>query len=210
MDEQTTVTTVMALNEEQTTNGAEAAILFSEPYTVKMAISGTADFLFHRWNNENVAEKAKASKNSKAKKTDNLESYVYRLENGELAIPGEYLRQSIINAAKYRQDPRSPRKSAMDLYKAGVVSLTQLGSIGKKKWDYEDRRRAVIQRSGITRVRPALRVGWKASFDLMVLLPEYIDLAMLLDTATNAGRLIGLGDFRPTYGRFMVTSVSAI
>lgn len=202
--------TVMALNAEQTTNGAEAEILFSEPYTVRFTISGTADFLFHRWNNENVAEKAKASKNSKAKKTDNLESYVYRLDNGELAIPGEYLRQSIINAAKYRQDPRSSRKSAMDLYKAGVVSLTQLGSIGKKKWDYEDRRRAVVQRSGITRVRPALRAGWEASFDLMVLLPEYIDLPTLLDTATNAGRLVGVGDFRPTYGRFIVTNVSHV
>ena len=27
-------------------------------------------------------------------------------------------------AAKFRQDPRSQRKSAMDLYKAGVVPLT--------------------------------------------------------------------------------------
>jgi hypothetical protein len=199
--------TEIGLNEEQTTNGAETEILFSQPYTVQVTIAGTADFLFHRWDNENVAEKAKASKNSKAKKTDNLESYVYRLGNGELGIPGEYLRQSIINAAKYRQDPRSPRKSAMDLFKAGVVSLTKVAGLGKKKWDYEDRRRAVIQRSGITRVRPALLAGWKARFELMVLLPEYIDLSMLLDTATNAGRLIGVGDFRPTYGRFQVVNV---
>ena len=58
-------------------------------------------------------EKAKAAKNSKAKKTDNLETYVYRCDNGNLGIPGEYLRGSVINAAKYRQDPRSPRASAV-------------------------------------------------------------------------------------------------
>jgi hypothetical protein len=97
--------------------------------------------LFHRWNNEAVAEKAGSAKGSKGKKTDNVESYVYRLPNNEIGLPGEYLRQSIINAAKFKQDPRSTRKSAVDLYKAGIVSMTELGSLGKTKWDYLDRRR---------------------------------------------------------------------
>jgi hypothetical protein len=71
----------------------------------------------------------------KAKKTDDLESYVYRCDDYTIGVPGEYFRQSIINAAKFRQDPRSPRKSAMDLYKAGIVSLTELSSLGKSTWD---------------------------------------------------------------------------
>jgi hypothetical protein len=198
------------LREDQVTNGAEEAISFSEPYSVSVTIAGTSDLLFHRWNDAAVAEKAKAAKNSKAKKTDTVENYVYRLESGELAIPGEYLRQSIIGAAKYRQDPRSPRKSAMDLYKAGVVSVKVLAGIGKKTWDYEDRRRVVVQRSGITRVRPALLAGWRATFELMVLTPEYLDFATLLDTITAAGRLIGLADFRPTFGRFQVVKYELI
>ncbi|MGE9244407.1 hypothetical protein, partial [Escherichia coli] len=89
-------------------------------------VEGSSDFLFHRWNAEAVDEKAAAAKNSKAKKTDDVESYVYRTEDGDLAIPGEYLRGSIIHAAKFRQDPRSPRKSAMDLFKAAVVVTTPL------------------------------------------------------------------------------------
>lgn len=186
------------------TNGAAAAIALCEPYTVSVAIEGSADFLFHRWNCEAVEEKAKAAKGSDAKKSDDIESYVYRTEAGELAIPGEYLRQSIIHAAKFRQDPRSPRKSAMDLFKAGVVALTPLASVGQTTWDYEDRRRVVIQRNGVNRVRPALRAGWKAEFELMVMTPEYIDRSMLNETIATAGRLIGVGDFRPTYGRFQV------
>lgn len=186
------------------TNGAAVAISASEPYTVTVSVQGSADFLFHRWNCEAVAEKAKAAKNSAAKKSDDLESYVYRTESGELAIPGEYLRQSIIHAAKFRQDPRSPRKSAMDLFKAGVVALTPLASVGKSEWDYEDRRRVVIQRNGVNRVRPALRAGWKAEFELIVMLPEYISRADLNETIATAGRLIGVGDFRPTYGRFQI------
>lgn len=61
-------------------NDAAQAISFEEPYIVAVAIEGTAPILFHRWSCEDVAEKANAKKNSKAKKTDNVESYVYRNE----------------------------------------------------------------------------------------------------------------------------------
>ena len=71
-----------------TTNGAKDAIDLSQPYSVALSITGSADFLFHRWNTEAVAEKAKAAKNSAAKKSDNVESYVYRNDSGELCIPG--------------------------------------------------------------------------------------------------------------------------
>lgn len=189
-------------------NDAEQDIAIGEPYTVRVTIRGSSDILFHRWSNEAVAEKAAAAKGSRAKKSDNLESYVYRCDNGNLGLPGEYLRQSIIHAAKFRQDPRSPRKSAMDLFKAGVVSLTQCADLGVKDADYIDRRRVLIQRSAITRERPALREGWQATVELMVLTPEYIDKTILIEVITNAGRLVGVGDFRPTYGRFSIVSFS--
>lgn len=188
----------------EVTNGAQEIIEAGLPYTARVAIQGSADILFHRWNNEAVEAKAKAAKGSKAKKSDDIESYVYRNDAGEICIPGEYLRMAIIGAAKYRQDPRSPRKSAMDLFKAAVISLTPLASLGKLAWDYEDRRRVVVQRSAITRVRPAMHAGWKAEFDLQVNIPEYIDRNILRETIEVAGRLIGVGDFRPTYGRFGV------
>jgi hypothetical protein len=184
---------------------ADEEITATQPYTAEVTIRGSAAILFHRWSNEAVAEKAAAAKGSKAKKSDDLKSYVYRCPNGNLGLPGEYLRQAIIGAARFRQDPRSPRKSAMDLFKAGVVSLTELADLGVKDAEYIDRRRVLIQRNAITRERPALREGWEATIEVMVLLPEYIDRATLHEVITNAGRLIGVGDFRPTYGRFQVT-----
>src|SRR3990170_3632743 len=155
-----------------TNDGAEL-VAFTEPYVAQVTIEGTAALLFHRWSNEAVAEKAAAAKNSKAKKTDNIESYVYRLDNGHLALPGEYLRQAIIGAARFRQDPRSPRKSAMDLFQAAVVPLTELADLGVKDWDYLDRRRVLVQRNAITRERPALSTGWHATIDLLCNIPEY-------------------------------------
>jgi hypothetical protein len=192
------------------TNGAKATIEAGAPYIANVQIVGVADLLFHRWNCEAVEAKGKAAKGSKAKKSDDIESYVYRMGDGSLAIPGEYLRQAVIHAAKFRQDPRSPRKSAMDLFKAGVVSLTPLASLGANDWDYEHRCRVTVQRNGITRCRPAMKVGWSITVELLVNLAEYIPPDVLQDVITNAGRLIGLADFRPTYGRFAVRSFEVV
>jgi hypothetical protein len=190
----------------EVTNGGKKAIEDGLPYAVNVSVQGASDLLFHRWNCESVDAKSKAAKNSKAKKEDDVESYVWRDTDGELCIPGEYFRQSIIHAAKFRQDPRSPRKSAMDLFKAGIVSLTTLAPLGVKEWDYLDTRRVTVQRAGINRTRPAMRVGWSTQLQFQVLTPEYIDPALFQDVLNTAGRLVGVGDFRPTYGRFFIKS----
>ena len=183
-------------------NSAEG--MLSQPYSTKISVEGTAPLLFHAWNVEAVAEKAGAAKGSKTKKTDNVESYVYRNDKGEICIPGEYLRQALVQAGRYVQDPRSPRKSASDLFKAGIIMNTELASLGKKTWDRLDQRRVTVQRNGLTRVRPCFEIGWRATFELQIILPEYITREILGLALQNAGRLIGLGDFRPTYGRFHV------
>jgi hypothetical protein len=185
------------------------------PYQVSVRITGDSAILFHRWQSDAVEAKAKAAKGSAAKKSDNVESYVWRDDNGHLCLPGEYVRGSMIDprngAAKYQQDPRSSRKSALDLFRAGVVALTDLAALvredGSKAetWDYVDRRRVTVQRSAVTRERPALNAGWSAEIDLMVLLPQYISPSLLRRTLVDGGRLVGVGDFRPTFGRFSVT-----
>jgi len=191
-------------------NDAEVDILAGQPYTVCATVVGTAPILFHRWSVEGVAEKAKAAKGSKAKKEDNLESYVYRDQRGHIAIPAEYFRMAIITAAKFKQDPRSPRKSAMDLFKAGIAIGEEYCSLGKSEWDYVDQRRVAVQRNGITRCRPAMQTGWKTDVILSVLLPEYINVELLNEVMQSAGRLIGVGDFRPSYGRFQIIGFSVV
>lgn len=189
---------------ESPTNGEASFVEMQNPYRIEVQIEGVCPFLFHRWNNESVAAKGRAKKGSLEKRTDDTESFLYRNDSGVICIPGEYLRQSVIHASKYEQDPRSPRKSLMDLMKAALVSLTELASLGIKEPDYIDQRRVVIQKSAITRSRPALKSGWKAKFCLQVNLPEYMPAQRLNHILQQAGRLIGMGDFRPSFGRFNV------
>lgn len=191
------------------TNGAAATIATGEPFTLDATLHGVADLIMHRWNCEAVDSKSKAAKGSKAKKSDDVESYVYRNDAGEICIPGVYVHQAIIHAAKFKQDPRSPRKSAMDLMKAAVIVDPMLASLGTKDWDYLDTRRVVVQRNGISRTRPAMKAGWTFDISITVLLPEYVNQDFLVELLNMAGRLIGIADNRPTYGRFVLKSFSA-
>lgn len=204
----------IALGGDVSNSGADIIDL-DAPYRVAVTVTGDSALLFHRWQNEAVAAKAAAAKGSAAKKSDDVQSYVWRDANGIICLPGEYLRGSLIDpkngASKYLQDPRSPRKSALDLFRAGVISLTDLAPITKadgklaKDWDYLDRRRVTVQRNGITRERPAFAEGWSAEVVFLITSPSYISESILRQALVQAGRLVGVGDFRPSFGRFTVT-----
>ncbi len=203
---------VMNSLEEQLSNGAADIIESGMPYRISFGIVGTAPLLMHAWNIESIAEKAVAAKGSKAKKTDNVESYCYRDDNGNIGVPGMNFAASIQMAGKFRQDPRSPRKSAFDLCKAGVVPLTTVAPFQPltASWDFEHACRVTVQRAGVTRVRPAMRDGWRLEFDLLITTPEYLTPGVMAELVSNAGRLIGLCDFRPTYGRFAVEKMELL
>lgn len=196
------------------TNGAAPTIELELPYVVEFDIEGVCPMLFHRWSNEAVAAKSAAKKGSAAKKTDNVESYIYRNESGEICLPGVYVYGSLCDkkngAAKYRQDPRSPRASAVKLFQAATTPLTELASLGTADWDYLDERRAVVQQQGITRQRPAFNAGWRATFQFLVNLPEYVSPAFFHDVLNLAGRAVGVGDHRPTYGRFQIVKFEVL
>lgn len=64
------------------------------------------------------------------------------------------------------------------------------------------RKGVAIQKSRLIRIRPMFPTGWSISFEL-----EFDDSILneksLLKAATDSGALIGLGDWRPKFGRFI-------
>jgi hypothetical protein len=197
------------LDDAQVTNGGKTAIDMQKPYLADITVVGVAPLLFHAWNIEAIDVKGKAPKGSDTKKTDDVESYVYRTTDGVLGVPGVNLHGALCIAAKSMQDPRSPRKSLRDLVNAGIISLDPCAPFhgNPKAWDYIDRRRVTIKQSGITRSRPAMKEGWKVTFRVLVNTPEYITEPLLSSLVVSAGRLVGLCDHRPTYGRFSVNKI---
>ena len=196
------------VSEEQVNNSVDLSL--QQAFGARVRIEGVHDILFHRWNAEDVQAKAEAKKGSEEKKRDNPEAYVYRNDEGYICIPGRYIVRSVVEAGRNFQDPRSKRKMAKDLVQAAVIADEMLSPVlvgGKKtkEWEYDDRQRVCIMRSAVTRTRPAFKKGWQADFTLVSLVPDLVTPDFLRKLVDNAGLLIGLGDFRPTYGRFRVT-----
>jgi hypothetical protein len=126
---------------EPVSNDAESVIEIGQPYVALVSVTGTSPFLFHRWSVEGVDAKSKAAKGSKAKKEDDLESYVYRNPAGDLCIPGEYLRMAIIGAANGAAQTagdvvhRQPGRWVTELAYAEHFSLSRQTLIN---WRYRD------------------------------------------------------------------------
>ncbi len=185
-------------------NSAKRIFEAHEPYVARITLVGTARILFHAYNVESVKTKTSSKKGSDAKKNDDVDSYVYRVseDDDRLGFPCSNFCRSMAIAAKSMQDPRSPRKSMMDLVTAAVLPLDEIAPFipDIENWHFLDRRRAVVQHSGIPRERPGLHKGWQISFNVLVP-PE-----TLHKLATDAGTFQGIGDYRPTFGRFRVVN----
>jgi hypothetical protein len=191
-------------------DGANPTIELTEPYVARIVVVGTAPLLMHAYNVESVEAKGKAAKGSAARKSDDLEASVYRVSENDrrIGIPCANFCAAMSIAAKSIPDPRSPRKSMMDLVKASVISLDPVAPFipDVDEWDFVDRRRVVVQRSAVPRSRPAMNKGWKVAFTVLVNAAEYVPPDVLHSLATKAGMFQGLLDYRPTYGRFAVVS----
>jgi len=68
---------------------------------------------------------------------------------------------------------------------------------------YTLRKGVAVQKSRIIRIRPMIPTGWSMTFDIEfdegIVSPKNLIKAM-----TDAGSLVGLGDWRPKFGRFLV------
>jgi hypothetical protein len=130
---------------------------------------------------------------------------MYMDENGEPTIPADMVLAAVIEGAKktkngknakagvfetqpnYRLEYTGPRKPAA-MYKAGTFC---------------DYRIVVVNRARTMRARPIFR-GWSTTIELLHD-PEIIDRQMVVEALITAGERVGIGDYRPRYGRFSVT-----
>ena len=69
---------------------------------------------------------------------------------------------------------------------------------------YLDMRPVVVNRARVVRIRPAFKPGWSLDFEIEVL-DDQLHPELIHDILMLAGKTVGIGDFRPKFGRFMVT-----
>jgi hypothetical protein len=179
----------------------------------KVTVEGISPLLMHRYAMEPSASGHSGGTSASIVNKDpkeEAERGAYRLQSGELYQPAEHIERSMFWGAKFH---KIGRKSAASLVPAGIFVKERQLPHGTREYEI-DSRRVVIRATGnaIVRHRPRLD-SWKLSFHLEVdaaIFKKDLVLAILQD----AGRKVGVGDFRPqrggSFGRFIVTSFEEV
>jgi hypothetical protein len=136
---------------------------------------------------------------------EDAEVRAYRMKDRTLFIPSAAFYGALINSsAAYKIG----KKGASSLVAGTVRVWPDEISLGTKQYEI-DLRPVVVQRSRIVRARPCLK-EWSASFQIIYDSTYGITPELLNKMFTEAGKRIGILDFRPQhrgqFGRFVVTS----
>lgn len=93
------------------------------------------------------------------------------------------------------------RKSYKDLFKGGVFVSPDMIPHKKQKYTI-DKRPVSVNRSKIWRCRPRFE-KWELAFQVTIL-DDRIQPRTVKDVLENAGKYLGIGDYRPRFGLFEI------
>lgn len=186
-------------------------------YTVSCSIEGVAPLMQHRYPLPDLANLSKGANKSTGAKDYTIEwkEYFYADGSGQIYQPASHIEGALIKAAVGFKVTGKRGKTYKDLFSANVfidpVNIPHVGFTVPDELDtdadkplYLDARPVVVQRARVVRIRPTFAPGWKLSFEVQVADDE-IQPGLLQDVLTLAGKTVGIGDYRPRFGRFNVT-----
>lgn len=143
---------------------------------------------------------------------------IYFKEDIGVYLPPENIEAALVNASK--QFKITGRKTAMDYVKSGVFcteSYLPFYVNGKTIKTLDDPAILIDKR---TVKNPATKgrnvryrakfTEWTSTFRLNVLCDDYITKELLEQILEYAGMYVGLGDYRPRFGRFTIESVKEV
>lgn len=171
--------------------------------SIEIEITGIAPLLCNRFPTENAGTEQSKARVKVYIPTEIAERKLYKSADGKPYIPGEHIFQSMRKASvdfKFEK-----KKSFKDVITSGIViTPDEIPLISDKLYEI-DARPVVIQRARVLSWRPKFN-NWKLRFTIQILDDENISVNNIKEILEKAGATKGIGDYRPRFGRFMVTS----
>ena len=124
-------------------------------------------------------------------------------------IPAEQIRASLVKSAVDFIHTKSTKKSYKDFINATVEIEPDKIPLGKGDCDYVHEEYVKGIANPVLLKRPAFKKGWKVGFSLLVSEDE-ISQDCLKKILEHAGKFIGIGDWRPHFGRFEIIEFKAV
>lgn len=191
--------------------------------TIKLQLTGISPLLMHSDKLANpLSKETKLHKEltSKKKKTEDDQVAISRSEwmgsiyhDKELGLflPSQNIMTAIRNGGKINKMGSAISRATVCLVEKVALKTNAPKSLDAmwESGEFTDCRSVVVQRARLMRYRPRFN-QWSTVIEIHYA-PDVIDKAQLLLAADNAGRLVGVGDFRPEksgpFGRFEVAEV---
>jgi len=179
--------------------------------TYEVTITGSAPgLLMHRFDLEAEAEVQTKVKKT-ARKDDTPESQAargaYSFDDGGLYQPAEHIYQALCKAASWFRVPGQGKKTYKDAIKGNILIEPECIPHGVSSYKI-DSRPVRIQRARVVRHRPHLP-QWSLAFTIQVIDGDTVPGEVLNSILVTAGQSVGIGDYRPRFGRFTVTQFKA-
>lgn len=174
-------------------------------YQVKVKIEGVSPLLQHRYEMEKAEDKSKKKAGS-VDYSEQVEQAIYRDEQGNIYQPSSHIEGSLMKAAVNFQIAGKGKKTYKDLTKMVIVepfAIPHLHPAFKV-----DKRPVVINRARIVRCRPRFD-KWELVFTMLVQ-EDQLPVEVLEEILEYAGRYIGIGDYRPRFGRFRIVEFKKV
>jgi hypothetical protein len=155
-----------------------------------------------------IAQEAQlASKTKKSmgqSKGDNPEDYLYKVGN-VICQPGEHILQAIIKRLGSYKIQGKGKRSYSEMGKDSINIVPDMIPHNNQNWVVDTRTVVIKATKGrIVRCRP-LFLEWSLDFTVELINDE-LPVEVIKAALDDAGREGGIGDFRPRFGRFIVTS----
>lgn len=189
-------------------------------YQVQCTIKGIAPLMQHRFPVPDMATLSHGGKKSTGSKdySEEWREYLYT-RDGQIIQPASHIEGAMVKAAAGFKVTGKRGKSYKDLFSANVfidpieiphnIAVPQELDCDGDKPLYLDLRPVVVMRARVVRIRPTFKPGWELSFTINVIDDE-VPAEIVNDVLTLAGKTVGIGDFRPKFGRFMVTRFDVV
>lgn len=135
--------------------------------------------------------------------SEQMEMHAYK-EKGKFVLPAEMIEAAMVKAAvNFKLEGK---KTYKDLIKSGII-ITPVNIVHINQNFVMDARWGVNKntRGAVWVVRPRID-AWEVKFKITLLQDERIDPNTLKDILTYAGMYVGVGAWRPKFGRFEIVS----
>lgn len=177
-------------------------------YRIKIEITGIAPLSMDKFTEEalmSLKTRKTGGKYSDDQRIAEVEQKVYRNEHG-LFIPDRWLKAAMLVGCTLSGEKEGKR--SLYPYLNGTVFIDPMEiPLNKKNYDFiYERPGRIPPKTGAAAIirTPAIKEGWKASFDLVVT-DDRRNASQLRTIWDTTGLIVGIGNNRPAFGRFMVT-----